>query len=86
MKLDEYDLKVLDKVEQITSTDYSIKKYPDFDEGYISHDNLISMIEELLSKVDKMQESYDDLKQSIKENYKPISPHEFYGVSEHDFY
>jgi hemerythrin len=78
MKLDEYDLKVFDKAEELMFTDYGIKKYPDYNEGYISHDNLISLVEELLSKIDKLQEDYEDLEESIKENYKPITKQEQY--------
>ena len=48
MKLDSYDLKVMDEVEDFLLTDFEIKKYPEKNEGYIENDKLISMIENLL--------------------------------------
>ena len=53
MKLDSYDLKVFEEVEEFMFTDYGIKKYPMTNDGYIEHDKLISMIEELLWKAKK---------------------------------
>ncbi len=85
MNLDEYDLKVIEKVSKITITDYGVIKYPSLNEGYIEHDDLIVLIENLLCEIDTLQEKIDDLENDIRDNYKPISPYEMYEVSENEY-
>lgn len=84
MKLDEYDLKILDKASKVMMTNYHIKKYPDYNEGYIEHDDLIVMVEDLLSEIDHLQEQIDDLEDYDEETIR--DPYDYYGVSRHDFY
>lgn len=56
MKLDGYDLKVFEEVEEFMITDYGIKKYPMTNEGYIEHDKLISMIEEMIWELKSLKD------------------------------
>jgi len=60
MKLDSYDLKVLDQAEELLETDFQIKKYPLRNEGYIESDNLISMIEELIWTIEHLKEEKEE--------------------------
>ena len=48
-------------------------------------DEIINKAEDLKSDLDILQEQYDDLQEDLRENYKPINMHEFYGVNEGDF-
>lgn len=69
MKLDSYDLNILDKVEKITLTDYDIRKYPERNEGYIDSDNLIVLIEDLLNEIDIRNEKIEDLENDDENDY-----------------
>lgn len=69
MKLDGYDLKVLDKVEKITFTDYSIKKYSERNEGYIEHDKLMVAIEDLLCEIECLNQKIKDLENDDENDY-----------------
>jgi prefoldin subunit 5 len=53
--------------------------------GYVDED-VYSLIDDLCSKIDELQEQIEDMEENIRENYKPISPYEFYGVSERLFH
>lgn len=48
--------------------------------------DLVCIIEELLEKCGSLEEELEDLQDNIRDNYKPISPYEMYGVSERDFH
>ena len=67
------------KITKLTTTDY--EKYGDF----VPVENILPMIQDLVSEVDKLQEKYDDFEQQVKDNYKPISYAEQVGYSERDF-
>lgn len=78
MKLDDYDLKILDEVEEIIGSNLEIKKYPEKNEGYIEHDSLICGIEELIGTIKSLKEQYEDLERDLEDNYKPITKEEMY--------
>lgn len=77
-KLDREEYRLCKNVEKITNSDY------DVDNGFISSDNLIGALEELLSEYENLQERYNDLENDLEENYKPI-PIDL-GLSDRDFY
>ena len=52
MKLDNYDLQVLDEAQDLLGTDIGVTKYPSGG-GWVERDNLISMIEEFIYKLKK---------------------------------
>lgn len=81
-KLDEKKLETINKVSDITSTDYELLG------NFVPVDSLICIIDDLLYEIDHLQEKYKDLEKDIEENYelKPFNPYEEYGVSEKDFY
>lgn len=91
MRVDEDNYGVLRRAEDMLETDYEINLTNDDEcKGFINDYNLTQMIDDLCMEIDRLKESLDDLKdyyeEQIRECYKPISPYEFYGVSEHDFH
>lgn len=75
--LPEYAVK---QIKRITCNDYELVgcKLP------VS--SVVSLIEDLLSELDRAEEKYNDLEQNLEDNYKPISRAEMYGFDERDFY
>lgn len=79
--LNENDLRILQEVSDITLRDYEIKG------KFISLDNLMNVIEDLLTEVHKKEEDISELKNDIENNFEPkkIDPYEDYGLSKKDF-
>ena len=44
------------------------------------------MFEDMFCEIDSLEEKIEDMEQDIRDNYKPISPYEMYGVNERDFH
>ena len=72
-KLNDKELELIKKAEKITCCDYGRK------ENMLDADMFISIIEDLLYELDILQEKYDDFKQNVEDNYKPITDKELYG-------
>lgn len=51
----------------------------------MNEDDLIDLLEEIVSEYEHLQDKYDDLEQQIEENYRPIPVAEQYGISDKDF-
>lgn len=90
MRVCEDNYGVLRRAEDMLGTDYGLNITNDDEcKGFIDTDNLTQMIDDLCMELDRLKESLDDLKnyyeEQIRECYKPISPYEFYEVSENDF-
>lgn len=62
--------------------DYFEKK---FKKDLVSVDELISLIEDLISEKDELQEKLEYLEQDIEDNYRPVSKAEQYCVNDSDF-
>ncbi len=43
-------------------------------------------MEDLYFDKENLEEKVENLEQQIRENYKPISPYEMYGISEREFH
>lgn len=60
------------------------------DEFYVEEETIIEMFKDLIWERDRTEERLtDELEHEIqdkRDNYKPLSPYEMYGVSERDFY
>ena len=69
----ELDKKIIDKIEEITCTDYKRKG------DYIHAENIDSMIYDLLCEIDRLNEKIEDMENDIRDNYRPISNEEMYG-------
>ena len=48
-------------------------------------EQLQDSLEELSEEYKKLLDDYANLEQDLQYNYKPINPHDFYGVNERDF-
>lgn len=72
--------KLIKKVMAVTNTDYEVAKFynriEEKYESYINADNLVVALEDMLVEYDHMKEMYDDLKQDVEDNYRPIPPEE----------
>lgn len=80
-KLDANDFVTIKKAEKLTCTDY------DRIGNFIPAENFISMVDDLLTEIEKIQEKVKVLENDIENNYqlKRIDPYEEYGVSERNF-
>ena len=68
------DKKLYDKIERLTATSFSgIYKE---DEILVKNEDLIEMLENLAVEVEIRQEQYDDLRQDLQDNYRPLTPKE----------
>ena len=68
-----------DKVCEITMTGYEeIIDNPGAKYIYASGYTMISIIEDLMYEIDRLQEKYEDLEQDLEDNYKPITKEEMY--------
>lgn len=72
----EIDEKLINRVMDATCTDYEVVKFynrvEDKYETYISTDNLVVALEDMLVEYDRMKEMYEDLKQDVEDNCRPI--------------
>lgn len=68
------DKKLYDKIERLTVTSYNgfLKE----DDVLVSTDDLIGMLEALAIEIEIRQEQIDDLKQDMRDNYRPLTPSE----------
>lgn len=86
MKIDESNYDTFIKVSNITHVDYELKWFDAENiEGYIEPDTMLYMIENLLYELEVQKEKYDDLKEDLRDNYRPIPYAEQVGVSDMDF-
>lgn len=59
-----------------------IAKY--FKEDLVSIDDILRVLEDLEFELDSLKEEFEDYKQMVEDNYKPISAYSMYGVSRND--
>ena len=67
-----------------TLPEWLAKKYFK-NQDFVSVDDLIAIIEDLDSDLENLQEKYEDFKQDVEDNYKPLSIAEQVGISDRDF-
>ena len=86
MIVNENNFETLEKASKMTGTDYEIKWFDAENiKGYIDSETLLSMVEDLIIEVDRLQEELEDMEQDIQDNYKPILVAEQVGISDSDF-
>ena len=68
------DKKLYDKIERLTATSFG--GFSREDEMLLKTEDLIEMLENLAIEVEIRQEQYDDLKQDLQDNYRPLTPSE----------
>lgn len=74
---DEYEM--IKKIERITLSDYELIG------DFVPSESLMIIIEDLYVELEKEREKNADLRQDIKDNYRPISIAEQVGISDRDF-
>ena len=79
------DKNLYDEIRKITKTDYQYAESSDKKEVLAYHDVDV-LIEELVYAYNNLKEEFDEFKEYVKDNYKPISPYEMYGINEKDFH
>lgn len=86
MKVDESNFKILDRVSKITGNDYDIKWFDAENiDGYVDIKNVVSMLEDLVGEVERLEEEKEDLERDMRDNYKPISASEMYDIDDRYF-
>ena len=85
----ETDYEILRRAEDMLDTTFDWQTKDDEMTGLVNED-VFSIIDDLCTEIDRLQEELDDQKEHyeelIRECYKPISSYEFYGVNENDFH
>lgn len=76
-----------EKISEITKTDYKVIYLEDADGEYVMafDDSVNSMLEDLLIKIDSLNQEIENLKKDIEDNYKPISIASQVNISDKDF-
>jgi hypothetical protein len=69
-RLDEYEQKLIKKVQERTITDYEVKG------EFVPVDSFISMLEDLLAEVDRLEEEKEDLERDMQDNYRKVTVEE----------
>ena len=77
--LDEKELKIFKEIEEKTITNYEIEN------NLLPLENVIGIVEDLLSEINSLNEKLEDLENDVRENYIPIPVAEQYGISDEDF-
>ena len=75
----EIDKELKTKIENITGVDYEFK------DNFLPSENIVSIFEDLIYEIDRLEEKYEDLEKNLEENYRPIPVSEQYGISDRDF-
>lgn len=70
IKLEDYDVRLLDRVSNKLSLKVDVKEIDD--EFYIKNDDLLSVIDELYDEVGHLEEMIEDIEQDRDDNYRPI--------------
>lgn len=73
------------RISNLTNTDYEGIVLSE-DLFYVDPEVVVAMFEDMFCEIDSLEEKIEDMEQDIRDNYKPISPYEMYGVSERDFH
>ena len=69
-RLDEYEQKLIKKVQERTITDYEVLG------EFIPVDSFISMLEDLLAEVDRLEEEKEDIERDMQDNYRKVTVEE----------
>lgn len=74
MKIDENVFDIINKVHEITLTDYEIKWFDAENiNGYIESDVLLNIIQDLICEIEHKEEEIEDIKQDIESNYRHLT-------------
>ena len=51
----------------------------------MTEEDLVEVVENIITKYKKLEKDYEDLEQNLKDNYRPIPVSEQVGISDRDF-
>ena len=77
--LNEKELKIFKEIEEKTNTSYEIEN------NLLPLENVMGIVEDLLSEINSLNEKLEDLENDVRENYRPIPEAEQYGIGDEDF-
>lgn len=65
----EIDKELKTKIENITGVDYEFK------DNFLPSENIVSIFEDLIYEIDRLEEKYEDLEKDLEDNYihRPMS-------------
>lgn len=80
-KVTDDELKTLEEVAELTSSDYEIMG------NFVPVDKMLDMVKDLICEIHRSDEKIKDMEQDIENNYevKNIDPYEELGLSRGDF-
>ena len=73
LKLDNDEFKMIERASNITCTDYDLMG------NFIPVESMLSIIEDLILEIDRLEENYKDLENDLESNYRPLTNRELYG-------
>ena len=82
---DEYEFGILKRAEEILKENYKWNINDDDFKGFVNED-AYEIIDSLCDEIIRLKDELEQNEEEIREFYKPISLHEFYGVNESDFH
>ena len=77
--LNEKELKIFKEIEEKKITNYEIEN------NLLPLENVMGIVEDLLSEINSLGEKLEDLENDVRENYRPIPVAEQYDISDEDF-
>lgn len=66
----EFDKNILEKVENITKTNYKSEN------GLVNSDNIETIIDDLLGEIDNLRNKIEDLEEDMRDNYERVTQEE----------
>jgi hypothetical protein len=69
-RLDEYEQDLIKRVQKRTITDYEVKG------EFVPVDSFISMLEDLLMEIDRLEEEKEDIERDKQDNYRKVTVEE----------
>lgn len=80
------DLDTYLRVQEITCTEYdNLAILKEKEQALIDSGTVESMIEDLITEIDRLEEKIEDMEQDIQDNYKRVPVAEQVGIRNSDF-
>lgn len=67
------DKNLMEKIKELTSTDYGLEEYYDDEKKvWIDRDVIEPMLDDLIWEIEEREEQFNDFKQDVKDNFERI--------------
>lgn len=67
------DKNLMEKIEELTSTDYGLEEYYDDEKKvWINRDVIEPLLDDLIWEMEEREERFNDFKQDVKDNFERI--------------